>query len=109
MRLQERACECRRTTQERTDRPQYRWHFIVGLDLVGATLENAAYGAIAPITSIERSLARALESFSSKSIDQPQDALRLAEMVERVIDEEFTDQRVRGWTDRLGLAQANLG
>jgi len=107
--LQERARECRRAAQERTDRPQHRWQFIVELDLVGAALENAAYGAIAPIASIQRSLAGALESFSSEAVHQTQDALSLAQMMERVIDQQLANELVGSWAAHLGFAQAGLG
>jgi hypothetical protein len=107
--LQERARERRRATQEGANRSQHRGQLIVGLNLVGATLEDAAYGPIAAVASIEGSLAGALESFSSEAIDQTQDALRLAEMMQRVIDQQFANELVRGWPDRLGLPQARLG
>jgi hypothetical protein len=79
------------------------------LDLVGAALEDAAHGPIPSIASIQRSLAGTLESFNSEAIHQTQNALRLTKMVERMIDEEFTNQLMRSWADRLGLAQAGLG
>ena len=94
--------------QEGADRPQHHWQLVLRLELIGATLEDAAHGAIAPVASIQRSLAGALESFSSEPVHQTQNALRLAEVVERVIHEEFTNQLVGGWADRVGLAQTGL-
>ena len=108
MDLQERASESRRATQEGANRSKDRSQFIIWLDLVRAALENAAYGAIPAIASSKCALAGALESFSAEAIDQTQNALRLAEMVQRVIHEEFTAQLVSGWTDRFGLTQAGL-
>jgi hypothetical protein len=78
------------------------------LDLVGATLENAVHGAVTPIAGIERTSAGAFQAFCSEAIDQTQNAVRLAQMVQRVVHEEFTNQPMGGWADRLGLAQAGL-
>jgi hypothetical protein len=106
--LQECTREGGRTPQEGANWVKDRPHFIIRLDLVGAALEDAAHGPIAPVAGIQRSLAGALESFNSEAIDQTQHALRLTEMVEGVIEQQLTNQLVGGWPDRLGLAQAGL-
>jgi hypothetical protein len=67
--------------------------------LIGAALEDATHGAIASIARIKRSLAGTLEAFPSEAIDQTQHALRLAEMVQRVIDQQFANELVRSWSD----------
>jgi hypothetical protein len=68
--LQECTRECRRTAEEGANRSKNGPQFVLRSDLVGATLENAAHGAIAPISGIERPLAGALESFNSVAIYQ---------------------------------------
>ena len=49
------------------------WQLIVRLELIGATLEDAAHGSVASIAGLEGTL----ESFGSEASEQTQDALRL--------------------------------